>query len=154
MMRNKSKSNVFTGKHMALVFVGGFGIVIAVNLVMASFAVGSFHGTVVDNSYVASQKFNGWMAQAEQSRALGWQVQPARLADGRIRVTTDGVPDGAIISAIARRPLGQRETVDLSFVPDGAGRWVTNEALAQGRWTLNLRVIGNGTTWSGESELP
>jgi len=144
----------FTGKHMALVFIAGFGVVIAVNLVMATFAVRSFHGTVVDNSYVASQKFNGWIDTAEQSRALGWQVQPTRLADGRIRVTTGGVPDGATISAIARRPLGKHETINLSFAPDGAGQWVTNEALAQGRWTLNLRVTGGGITWNGESELP
>ena len=45
-----SKSSAFTGKHMAAVFIGGFGVVIAVNLVMASYAVGCFHGTVVDNS--------------------------------------------------------------------------------------------------------
>ena len=74
----------FTGKHMAAIFVAGFAIVIAVNLLMASIAVGSFHGTVVDNSYVASQNYNGWLKQAAASRALGWQAVPHRRADGRV----------------------------------------------------------------------
>ena len=34
-----STKKAFTGRHMALVFIGGFGVVIAVNLLMASVAV-------------------------------------------------------------------------------------------------------------------
>lgn len=64
-------TNPFTGKRMTAIFVAGFGIVIAVNLTMAMMAVGSFHGTVVDNSYVASQHYNGWLKQAAASKALG-----------------------------------------------------------------------------------
>ncbi len=105
-----STKKAFTGKHMALVFIGGFGVVIAVNLLMASVAVGSFHGTVVDNSYVASQNYNGWLAKAEASRALGWQAVPARRADGRVVLETIGLPAGAAITAEAERPLGERET--------------------------------------------
>ena len=56
-------------------YVTGF-VFVAVNLFMAYNAVGGFHGTVVDTSYVASQKYNGWLAKAETSRALGWQVVP------------------------------------------------------------------------------
>ena len=51
-----------TGRHVAAIFIGFFAIVIAVNMLMASYAIGGFGGTVVDNSYVASQKFNGWLA--------------------------------------------------------------------------------------------
>ena len=62
----------FGGRQMAAIFVTGFGIVIAVNVAMASLAVESFHGTVVDNSYVASQSYNGWLGKAAASKALGW----------------------------------------------------------------------------------
>jgi nitrogen fixation protein FixH len=149
-----SNSKKFTGKHMAMVFIGGFGVVIAVNLVMASFAVSGFHGLVVDNSYVASQKFNGWMDEAEKSRALGWQVEARQIADGRIALTTADVPEGAAITAIARRPLGQHELANLTFASAGADAWTANEALAQGRWTLHLTVTAGGQTWTGESKLP
>jgi nitrogen fixation protein FixH len=149
-----AKSNKFTGKHMAAVFVGGFGVVIAVNLFMAFHAVGGFHGTVVDNSYVASQKYNGWLAKAESARALGWQVVPERRADGRLMIATVAVPDGATITVEAERPLGTRETIRLSFAPQGAGRWLSNEALAEGRWQLRMAIRGAGQEWAGESEIP
>lgn len=148
-----STKKAFTGKHMALVFVGGFGVVIAVNLVMASFAVGSFHGTVVDNSYVASQNYNGWLAKAEASRALGWQAVPARRADGRVVLETIGLPAGAAITAEAERPLGERETASLTFADQGGGRWVSDAAVGEGRWRLRIAVRAPGQEWAGESEL-
>ena len=148
-----SKSGTFTGKHMAAVFVAGFGVVIAVNLVMASFAVGSFHGTVVDNSYAASQNYNGWIAKAEASKALGWQVMPQRRADGRVVLETLAVPEGSAVTAEAERPLGQRETLALTFVPQGQGRWLSNEALASGRWQVRMAIRAGAQEWAGESDI-
>lgn len=143
----------FTGKHMALVFIGGFGIVILVNLFMASVAVGSFHGTVVDNSYVASQNYNGWLAKAEASRALGWQALAARRADGRVVLETIAVPAGAAVIAEAERPLGTREAATLTFADQGGGRWLSNTGLADGRWRLRIAIRAGGREWAGESEL-
>jgi nitrogen fixation protein FixH len=145
------KSGTFTGKHMALVFVGGFGIVIAVNLVMASFAVGSFHGTVVDNSYVASQKFNGYIEKAEQAGKLGWGVRGEQLADGRIGLATSGVPEGATIEAVAERPLGERETTMLSFDEESAGRWVSREPVDDGRWQMLVTISATSTAGEPQS---
>jgi nitrogen fixation protein FixH len=130
----------FTGKHMALVMVGGFGVVIAVNLVMASFAVGSFHGTVVDSSYVASQKFNGWMEEARQVRSSGWKVTAKRVFGGQVQITTTGVPPQARIEAYATRPVGESKTVIFTFVEESAGRWISNETIDQGRWDLRLVI--------------
>ena len=48
----------FTGRHMLAAMLGFFGVVIAVNVVMATLAAKTFSGTVVDNSYVASQQRN------------------------------------------------------------------------------------------------
>ena len=143
----------FTGKHMAAIFVGGFAIVIAVNLLMASIAVGSFHGTVVDNSYVASQNYNGWLKQAAASKALGWQAVPHRRDDGRVVVEALGVPAGARMTATAERPLGAREDQPLTFAPEGQGRWVSTEPLAPGRWQLRLAIRAGGEAWAGEAEL-
>jgi nitrogen fixation protein FixH len=144
----------FTGKHMALVFVGGFGIVIAVNLVMASFAVGSFHGTVVDNSYVASQNYNDWLAKADASRQLGWEVQASQRADGRVVLDTAGVPAAAKVAAEAERPLGAREATHLTFAPAGEGRWISDKVLADGRWQMRIAIEAQQGTWAGESTLP
>src|SRR3546814_2526847 len=59
----------FTGRHAAMILVAFFGVVIAVNIVMASFALSTFGGTVVDNSYVASQHYNQWLARADAQRS-------------------------------------------------------------------------------------
>lgn len=152
-MRSKTKPGTFTGKHMAAVFVGGFGVVIAVNLVMASYAVDSFHGTVVDNSYVASQNYNDWLAKAETSRALGWQVASERRTDGRVVLETRGVPAGASITAAAERPLGARDAARLTFTETGQGRWISNEPLASGRWSLRMAIRAGAQEWAGESAL-
>ena len=148
-----SNSTPLNGKRIAAIFVGGFGIVILVNLTMATMAVESFHGTVVDNSYVASQQYNGWLKQAAVSKSLGWQAVPHRRADGRVVIETLAVPAGARITATAERPLGQREDVALTFTDQGAGRWVSNEALAPGRWQMRTAIRAGGKAWAGESEL-
>lgn len=143
----------FTGRHMAGIFVGGFAIVIAVNVAMASVAVGSFHGTVVDNSYVASQNYNGWLKQAAASKALGWQAVPHRRGDGRVVVETLAVPAGARITGTAEHPLGARADTPLTFAPAGQGRWLSNETLAPGRWQVRLAVRAGDQAWAGGAEL-
>jgi len=143
----------FTGRHMAGIFVGGFAIVIAVNVAMASVAVGSFHGTVVDNSYVASQNYNGWLKQAAASKALGWQAVPHRRGDGRVVVETLAVPAGARITGTAEHPLGTRADTPLTFAPAGQSRWLSNETLEPGRWQVRLAVRAGDQAWAGEAEL-
>ena len=146
-------TNPFTGQRMTAIFVAGFGIVIAVNLTMAMMAVGSFHGTVVDNSYVASQHYNGWLKQAAASKALGWQAVPQRRADGRVVIETLIVPAEATLSATADRPLGARDDTPLAFAPAGPGRWVSDKALAPGRWQLRMAIRAGDQAWAGEAEI-
>jgi nitrogen fixation protein FixH len=153
-MKSRSTQAAFTGRRMALIFVVGFAIVIAVNLFMAYQAVSGFHGTVVDNSYVASQKYNGWLAKAEASRRLGWTADALRRADGRVVLATTGVPAGATIAAEAERPLGDRVVIRLAFAPDGEGRWISDKPLAEGRWQMRIAIKAPGQEWAGESYLP
>ncbi|QIQ85398.1 FixH family protein [Erythrobacter sp.] len=143
----------FTGRHMALVLVGGFAIVAAVNFYMASRAVGGFHGVVVENSYVASQKFNTWLAEAEKARALGWEVRPGRGEDGHVLVETANVPAGARLEAELRRPIGtkQFETLVFNPLPDGLHR--STAPVDAGRWTMRLTITAGDDVWVGESEL-
>ena len=82
----------FSGWHMAGILFGGFAVVVAVNLLMASLAVGSFGGVVVENSYVASQKFNGWLAASAAENQLGWKASIRRNGDGYLEVATEGAP--------------------------------------------------------------
>jgi nitrogen fixation protein FixH len=61
----------FTGKHMLATMVAFFGVIITVNLIMARFAVTTWSGLVVPNTYVASQQFNAKAAEARAIDAIG-----------------------------------------------------------------------------------
>jgi nitrogen fixation protein FixH len=144
----------FTGWHMAAILVGFFGVVIAVNLVMARFAVSTFGGVVVENSYVASQHFNRWLDSAEAQDALGWDARLARTGQGKVAVTLTGAPAEVTVEAVARHPLGRQPDVPLGFTSLGDGRFVSNEALPAGRWTLRLAVALDAQVWRRDLALP
>ena len=144
----------FTGKHMAVILIGGFGLVIAVNFYMASLAIGGFGGVVVENSYVASQKFNGWLEQARDSERLGYSASLERGANGMLVVTTADIPQFVILSADIRRPLGKREDMTLHFEQVGQHQFVSTRPLPQGRWIVRLAIEADGSRWVNETELP
>ena len=146
-------SGEFTGRKMLALMVGGFGIVIAVNLTMASFATGSFSGVVVENSYVASQKFNGWLDQAKRQEALGWSADVAREGD-RLVVQTEAVPVTALVSAELRRPIGEAESQPLTFAPGGqVGTMISNERVPDGRWIVRVTISSAGQIWRDERQI-
>ncbi|WP_284126155.1 FixH family protein [Parerythrobacter aestuarii] len=130
----------FTGWHMTAILVGGFSIVVAVNILMATLAIGSFGGVVVENSYVASQNFNRWLEQAERENALGWNARVARSGDGRLEVVTEGTPKGAKATVELRHPLGRDETLAFPLTSAGNGRYLSQRALPEGRWLVRLTL--------------
>ena len=145
----------FAGKHAAAIIVTGFAIIIAVNLFMATLAVRGFGGVIVENSYVASQEFNDWLDAAEEQKALGWSVEMTRSENGHLLIDTTSVPDGATVTAEARRPLGQPESKSLSFIEATPGNHVSLEPLDTGRWIVRLKVASpKGEAWSTEEQLP
>lgn len=143
----------FTGRHMTAVMVVGFGIVIAVNLLMATLATSGFGGVVVENSYIASQKYNGWLESAREQEAFGWDAVATRQDDGRVALSTTGVPEGATLSAELRRPLGKPETTRLAFATDGTGRQVSRETVAPGRWIARIEIESGMKRWAREMPL-
>lgn len=143
----------FTGRHMTMVMVGGFSIVIAVNMFMATLAVGGFSGVVVKNSYVASQQFNGWLEQTKTQEALGWSIAARRASDGRVLVKMQQVPESASLTATARRPLGEPDHRELAFVGGPNEGFRSVEPLPEGRWLLRISVVSGDDQWRSESEL-
>ncbi|MBS0502368.1 MAG: FixH family protein [Proteobacteria bacterium] len=133
----------FTGWHMFAVLAAFFGTVIAVNFVMAWYATRTFGGTVVDNSYVASQEFNRWLAEARAQEKLGWTNRVALDADRHVMISTtaEGEPlAGLSASAVARHPLGRAADIPLGFALAGPGRLRSTTALPAGRWLVHLTV--------------
>ena len=145
----------FTGYHMATILLAFFGVVIAVNVTMATLASKTFGGEVVKNSYVASQHFNRWLDEAAREKALGWTVEAARTPDGHVALALVGVPQGkASVTAQASHPLGVAPSQDLTFSETGPERFVSTSALPQRRWRLRIEVRIDGQNFSTEQDLP
>ncbi|MCP1472032.1 nitrogen fixation protein FixH [Sphingobium sp. OAS761] len=143
MMRNPGIRR-FTGWHMTGILVAFFAVVIAVNLLMATIAVRSFGGTVVDNSYVASQKFNGWLEHARAQERLGWRDKVDRSGGDHVDVTLTG-PDGAAlrgarIAGLAQHPLGRAADIALDFSEVAPGHYQSDRVVPAGRWRIALTV--------------
>ena len=144
----------FTGKHFTVIMVLFFGVVIGVNLVMASLASSTFGGVVVENSYVASQEFNTWLAQARKEKALGWSAQAARLPDGRVSVVIAKAPgEGVTLGAVARHPLGQAPDQVMTFARQADGSFVSKRALPPGRWRVRFEAAAAELRWRTEQDV-
>ena len=143
----------FTGRHITAIMVAFFAVVIGVNVYMARMASATFGGVVVENSYVASQKYNGWLHEAAREKALGWSVEASRLPDGRVAVKLNGAPGDATLSGDAWHPLGRLPDQALSFARQADGRFVSARALPAGRWRLRLQASAGGRQWRTEDDI-
>lgn len=127
MKASQPQKGEFTGRHMLMIIVAFFAVVIGVNVVMATVAIGSWTGLVVENSYVASQEFNGKLQVAHERDALGWQGGMA-YENGELILTLvdkDGQPIALQgVSVEVSRPIGMKgdRTVDLAVAEDGTHR--------------------------------
>lgn len=144
----------FTGRHITVIIVAFFAVVVGVNLIMARAAIRTFGGVVVDNSYVASQNYNKWLDLAARQKALGWSAKPARGGDGRVVVAMTGTPvSGLTLSAHARHPLGRLPDQALTFQRQADGSFRSNEPLADGRWTLRIEAQAGEQRWREEQDF-
>ncbi len=148
--QTQARPRPFTGWHMLAVMVAFFGVVIAVNVTMMTVARGSFGGIVVENSYVASQEFNGWLRAARAQEALGWQVDSAVAPDRSVTVSVIGASDPLAVTAMARHPLGRLPDQALTFRRTADGRYVSSAPLPEGRWTLRIQLASGGAVWRQE----
>ena len=149
-------SGKFTGRHAAMLIVAFFAVVIIVNVMMAKLAIATFGGTVVDNSYVASQHFNQWLDSSTADRALGWKVEMVRGTDGLLeaRLTDSaGAPlDTAKVTVHVEHPLGARPPQDLALTEVAPGTY--HAKLAPGRWRVWLKADTRGHAWHAIGDVP
>lgn len=126
-----------TGRHVLLITLTAFGVIIGVNVAMAVLAIGTFPGLEVRNSYVASQTFDQDRA-AQQ--ALHWTVTPEY--DGREMVLKIVDETGAPaqirdLQVTIGRPTHVREDQTPDFVYSG-GVFRAPVTLAPGRWNVHV----------------
>lgn len=144
-VENHSGGKQFTGRHMLFLVLGFFATIIAANGTMAYFAINSWTGLVVKNSYVASQNFNKKLERIERQKQIG-MTSSLNYDDGFLKITLrrkDGTPASGLK---AKLKIGRvvHENADSTLVLKelGAGTYSAQSALAPGLWQLGLLAIG------------
>lgn len=142
-----TKTRELTGRHVALIFVSAFSVIIGVNLWLAYSAISTFPGLEVRNSYVASQEFDD---KREAQMALGWSVlAQARGDEVTLSITdSEGQPvEVASLEATLGRATHVRDDQTPEFVFDGT-RYVAPAQLAEGNWNVRMVAMAeNGTVF-------
>ena len=133
----------FTGLHMFAVVCGFFAVVIAANAALAFYAMGSWSGLVVDNSYVASQNYNAVLAEARAQRALGWKTKLEASSGSLVFTVSDKsgrAIAGAKVEAELERPSDSGEDRTLALLEQAGGRYVHKGNLKAGLWNASVSV--------------
>lgn len=136
-----------TGRHVLIITLSAFGVIIAVNLAMAFLAVGSFPGVEVRNSYIASQTFD---RDRKAQRDLGWTVRAEHDGANLVIRVVDAAGNPPVLrdlSATVGRPTHRRADVTPAFQAEG-GVYRAPLALAPGNWTIQVTAIAaDGTAF-------
>lgn len=141
------------GVHVLAMLVAFFGVIIGVNILMATFAVRTFPGLWAKNGYNASQNYNRLLREAEQSAGRHWHASVGE-DKGRLvlhlRDQSGQTPRIPELSAIAGRPGSEREDTELLFFPRADG-FLADAPLAPGRWVIAFEARDGETLLWRES---
>ncbi len=131
----------FTGRHMLSIILAFFGVIITVNLTMATFATTSWSGFVVKNSYVASQQFNEKAERGRAQAALGWtgtlSIEGATLRYSLADAEGRPVPLEAV-DVNFRRPVSDTEDRSFALAPGAEGWEAAAPDLHEGVWIVEV----------------
>jgi nitrogen fixation protein FixH len=131
----------FTGRHMLAIILAFFGVVITVNLTMATLATTSWTGLVVENTYVASQQFNKKAEEGRAQAALGWTAK-LTVANGEVRY---GLTDAAGkpvalhgVKVLFRHPAYESEDESVVLAPGQGQEFATRHVPRDGVWIVEV----------------
>ena len=146
-MSMASTQKEIKGGHVLAMLLAFFGVIIAVNMVMAYFANSTWSGLVVKNGYVASQDFNANLAKAKAQEALGWDVG-FTFDKSSVKVTfTDAKGakiDNLDLAGRLQRTVTDKEDQQLTFGWMGSGIYSAPARLAPGLWEVEIDGKGDG----------
>ncbi len=142
------KKTEFTGFHMLMILLAFFGTIICVNFTMAYLASASWSGLVVENTYVASQQFNGKAAEARRLAATGI-TGALTLTRDSIRYQLSHPQKGPIeadeVDVVFKRPVGEHQDFPLRLTQTQDGVFTGTHSVAKGQWIVDITSRLKGT---------
>ena len=143
----------FTGRHVLLILIGFFGLMLVANGIFVYFALSTYQGLDNPNAYERGVNYNQRIEAAEKQAALGWSHQLVAGDTGELEVAIrdrTGQPvTGLIVSGEIRRAVGgEAAGLPLKLESAGDGLYRASAAGAEpGNWIVWLdaaRLQGNG----------
>jgi nitrogen fixation protein FixH len=140
----------FTGRHMLIIMICFFGVVLAANLTMVYFARLSWTGLVVRNSYVASQEFNGKTAAMAKAAEISVHIE---LEKTQVMLTLrdkNGWPVRAEAATLTLgRPSHEGEDQAITLAAQDPGVFTARHSLSHGQWSGSITAdIPGQVNWS------
>ena len=146
-MKTFNTAKPLTGRHMLIMFVAFFGVVFAANMLMATAAIRSWTGLVVENSYIASQHFNDDVTALRKSAELG-VTHRLHIEHGKLVLSlqgADGKPlDAENVQLQFERPFGKTREQNLVATRIARGQFEAPVSLAAGIWNGQLSAQLSG----------
>ncbi|MEE9346837.1 MAG: FixH family protein [Robiginitomaculum sp.] len=145
MTAQSRRKKELTGKHVLVMLVVFFGLIIAVNGYFLYAAVTTFRGEDIKQSYRQGLEYNETIAQRAAGQALGWSAT-ANLIEGDngasqvIIEMKDAAGDpltGLTLTGRLRHPADTARDKPLIFETLGAGRYMAPALDVTGKWQLN-----------------
>lgn len=134
-----AQPGTFTGRHMAILVISFFGVIISVNIGMAVISSVSWTGLVVDNSYIASQEFEEKRLAHEAQLAAGWQSSFSH-ADGTARLivadAASKAPELGEVTLKVNRPVGGHDDQTMTMTRGADGTYIAPLTLGDGVWDV------------------
>lgn len=151
--RKPGKPRELTGRHVLIIMLSAFGVIVAANMAMLFAATGSFPGLVVENSYRAGV---GWNERTQAQAALGWEVEMGLEAGELVVGVTDAEGrriEGLAVTARVGRPATDAEDSTLALAETGGG-YAHPVSLGQGLWQVALESRHpDGTVHTAKGEI-
>ncbi len=157
-MPQAKKEFELTGRHVLMMLVGFFGVILVANIFLVYYSQKSWTGLLPGNGYEASIKYN---AEAKKARALlakGWRARLDVTRTNHLAISLrdrGGEPVSGLTTEVSiGRPVGNRYDRKIALVERAIGVYQTQEALAPGAWRVDARFLRAGElVWRVNAEF-
>jgi nitrogen fixation protein FixH len=136
------------------IFVGGFMVVLGVNVALLYFATTTFNGLETRHAFEEGNDYNARIAEEEKQKALGWTVTfaanggavpgsqslPARLTLNAVDAAGNAL-EGLEVYALVRRPTQEGHDQSVALDPVSPGKYArTVDLPLPGQWDIRLML--------------
>ncbi|WP_371395701.1 FixH family protein [Fretibacter rubidus] len=160
-MAEMKKEKQLTGKHVLMMVVGFFALIVGVNAVFIVKAVESFSGEDVKQSYRQGLEYNKTLAARAAQADLGWRVAAnIVLVDSRSHELIiqledkDAAPlNDLSFTAKLRNPIDLSKDHEINFRGYGQGRYKAQIDGLSGQWQLQATAMRGENSFRFEHDV-